>query len=70
MVTVRMENVRLEICGYRGTCGSCSRAIKPNEGVAFGKFASPTCVNICKRCISIASALLGQDPVIMREGRG
>jgi hypothetical protein len=54
------------------SCGSCHRPIKAREGVTFGRpgFVSPG-INVCRKCIQIAYALLGPDaitPNIIREG--
>lgn len=68
MVTVRMERVDLQLCeGDNHFCASCKKTIKKNQGVRF-RIGGEDCV--CKRCVSIAMALLGHDPVIVREGRG
>lgn len=56
-----LEQIDLETIADSGCrCGSCHKPITKGEGVVFGRpcFRLPA-INICRRCIEIALAVLG-----------
>jgi hypothetical protein len=48
--------------GNGNRCGSCHKAIRPLGGVVFGRpVLKLPAINICRKCVEIALALLGPD---------
>lgn len=70
-MNVKLEQVDIEVVSGSGNaCGSCHKPIKEGAGVAFGRpHLTVPGINICRRCIGIALAVLGPEPTTTREGR-
>lgn len=68
-----MGNVQTEdlsVIDNAGTrCGCCHNRIIKGAGVTFGRpcFQIPA-INICRRCVEIALAVLGPDAKRIQEG--
>jgi hypothetical protein len=70
-MNVKLESVDLEVVKDDGTrCGCCHQPIVKASGVTFGRpgFIVPA-INICRRCIGIAMAVVGPEPTTTKEGR-
>ncbi len=66
-----VEKIDLEVIeGTGNRCGCCHKPITKRGGVCFGRphFVVPA-INICRRCISIAMAVLGPEPTTTHEGK-
>ena len=64
-----VEKIDLEVIkGTGNRCGCCHRPITKGAGVTFGRpqFIVPA-INICRRCIEIALAVLGPEQLTKGE---
>lgn len=64
---VTVECVDLEqIDGNGNRCGACHNPIEPGQGVAFGRpqFTMPA-INVCRRCVEVALALMSTGTIII-----
>ena len=62
-MSCRLEKIDLEVINQTGTrCGCCHKPITRGHGVTFGRphFVVPA-INICRRCVEIALAVLGPE---------
>lgn len=70
-MNVKLEQVNLEVIKDGGTrCGSCHQSIDKGAGVTFGRpcLRLPA-INICRRCVGVAMAVLSPEPTTTRQGR-